>query len=95
MEISGNTFQAPGSHENAAKHWHLRIPLTALGYVEFTRELKSPELSTIVGPFVDVIHCNLVGRLRHLREGGDARPASMLPSDPAAANGLAKSGSIG
>jgi UDP-GlcNAc:undecaprenyl-phosphate GlcNAc-1-phosphate transferase len=69
MEIGGQFFEGAELHGPGAKRWTLRIPLSATGYIEFSRELKSPSLSTIVGPFVDVIHANLLSRLRVLRDG--------------------------
>jgi UDP-GlcNAc:undecaprenyl-phosphate GlcNAc-1-phosphate transferase len=68
MEVNGMAFDGQdygGAHE---KFWTMKVPLGPSGHVEFSRELQSESLSTIVGPFVDVIHTGLVHRLRYFRE---------------------------
>ncbi len=68
MEFFGQSFEGEPFHVPAAKRWELRIPLSATGYIEFTRELQCLNITTIVGPFVDLVHTNLLSRLRFLRE---------------------------
>lgn len=68
MEVNGLSYESPsfgGAHD---KFWTLRVPLGPTGHVEFSRELQSESLSTIVGPFVEVIHTGIVSRLRHFRD---------------------------
>ncbi len=55
--------------------------------IEFSREMKYLRLSTIVGPFVDVIHTNLLARLRYLRErAASAREMDIGSRDRVAEN---------
>jgi UDP-GlcNAc:undecaprenyl-phosphate GlcNAc-1-phosphate transferase len=91
MEFANQFFEGPGAQGSGAKRWDLRIPLSATGYIEFSRELKSASLSTIVGPFVDVIHANLLPRLRFLQESGVSPVLSeaSLADHPLTAGGMA------
>ncbi len=68
MTANGLGYEGEESGVSHDKLWTLRVPLDSYGYVEFSRELQSSSLSTIVGPFVDVIHTGLLSKLRHLRE---------------------------
>ena len=68
MEANGLSYEGLESATSGDKLWTLRIPLGLHGHVEFSRELQSSSLSTIVGPFVDVIHTGMLARLRHFRE---------------------------
>ncbi len=68
MEVNGLSYEGPGAGGSHDKFWTLRVPLGGTGHVEFSRELQSQSLSTIVGPFVDVIHTGLVARLRYFRD---------------------------
>jgi UDP-GlcNAc:undecaprenyl-phosphate GlcNAc-1-phosphate transferase len=90
MEFASEYFEAPELHGSGAKRWDIRIPLSATGYIEFSRELKSAALSTIVGPFIDVIHANLLSRLRLLQESGgsQAQAETLLAEHPLARGAL-------
>lgn len=70
LRMTANRLEYKGEESGVSheKLWTLRVPLDSYGYVEFSRELQSSSLSTIVGPFVDVIHTGLLSKLRHLRE---------------------------
>jgi len=68
MEVNGLSYEGPDAAGAHDKFWTLRVPLGGTGHVEFSRELQSQSLSTIVGPFVDVIHTGLVARLRYFRD---------------------------
>jgi len=68
MEVNSLCYESLDSNGGHDKFWTLRVPLGPYDYVEFSRELQSSSLSTIVGPFVDVIHTCLLARLRHFRE---------------------------
>ena len=77
MEANGLSYEGLDSPTTSDKLWTLRIPLGLHGHVEFSRELQSSSLSTIVGPFVDVVHTGMLARLRHFRE----RPSVSAPDD--------------
>jgi len=68
MNANGLSFDGLEFGGSADKFWTLRVPLGSTGHIEFSRELQSTSLSTIVGPFVEVIHTSLLSRLRYLRE---------------------------
>ena len=77
MEANGLSYDGLESANSSDKLWTLRIPLGLHGHVEFSRELQSSSLSTIVGPFVDVIHSGMLARLRYFRE----RPLTPAPDN--------------
>ena len=68
LQANGMCFEGQDFDTAHEKFWTLRIPLDSQSYVEFSRELQSESLSTIVGPFVDVIHTKLLARLRFFRQ---------------------------
>src|SRR5262249_33083660 len=45
--------------------WHLRVPFSDLGYINFTREFHSPILPMVVAPFVDSLRYQLQSKLQH------------------------------
>jgi UDP-GlcNAc:undecaprenyl-phosphate GlcNAc-1-phosphate transferase len=45
--------------------WHLRVPFSELGYINFTREFHSPIMPMVVAPFVDSLRYQLQSKLQH------------------------------
>jgi hypothetical protein len=49
--------------------WHLRVPLSELGYINLSREFHSPILPMAVAPFVDLLSSRLQSKLPSLETG--------------------------
>ncbi len=91
MEVNGLSYEGAEVSHHPEKFWTLRIPLGPQGHVEFSRELQSSSLSTIAGPFVEIVHAGLLSRLRHFRERTPVGFGEDRSSDQPLGSGLVKS----
>ena len=91
MEVNGMSYESAELGGHADKFWTVRIPLGAQGQVAFSRELQSASLSTIAGPFVEIVHAGMVSRLRHFRERSSIDKTEIQSSEHPIGSGLVKS----
>ena len=95
LEANGLSYEGLASNMNHDKFWTLRVPLGSQGSVEFSRELQSSTLSTIAGPFVEIVHSGMMNRLRHFRERSPVGIEESRPASHPIGSGLVKSESGG
>jgi hypothetical protein len=90
MEIPGQVFEAAPAagplEPHSSPRWACRLPILGTGCIELGRNSEGAVLSTVVGPFIDVIHARLEIRIRELRMQAPpvAVPVSNLASSESA-----------
>jgi len=87
METPGQSFEKPSPQTPEAGRWSCRIPLAGTGFIEFSRDFECSSLTTITGPFIDLIHSAVDKRVAELR--------AAVPERVLAVSNLAQSESAG
>jgi UDP-GlcNAc:undecaprenyl-phosphate GlcNAc-1-phosphate transferase len=73
METHGRSFESCPPQTMESGRWSCRLPLGGAGFIEFSRDFESAFLSTITGPFIDLIRRTLDTRLAELRATASER----------------------
>jgi UDP-GlcNAc:undecaprenyl-phosphate/decaprenyl-phosphate GlcNAc-1-phosphate transferase len=87
METPGHVFEGAYPETMESARWSCRVPLGGTGFIEFSRDFESASLSTITGPFIDLVRRSLDKRVAELRAAVPGRVLSV--------SGLAQSESAG
>jgi UDP-GlcNAc:undecaprenyl-phosphate/decaprenyl-phosphate GlcNAc-1-phosphate transferase len=77
MEVPGHSFESKAPGLAGLGRWDCRIPLVATGFIEFSGDFESGSLSSITGPFIDLIHRSLDKRVSELRSAASERVLSL------------------
>lgn len=77
LEVSPFSFEESPPATPEAGRWNCRIPLVDMGFVEFSRDFEGSSLSTITGPFLDLIRRSLENKILQLRASVPDRVASV------------------